>query len=375
MGRTAAPLRVFTFYTDTPQRRAALRREPGAAERYCLFGLDELRARGVQVEHNLEHAPSAFARTAGHLVNRALYRRGGWGGELATVLACRVRAGAADVVLSTVDRVGIPLALAADARIVRTPVVYVSVGLLERLERLRGRMPWRYARAFSRLAVLATYSRPEADRLADWFREHGREREVRFLPFGVDTDAFRPEGRSPSADVVSVGADPQRDFALLATVAARHPELTFVVVASRHNAPGDGVPANVQVQTEVGFERARELLASARVVALPVRENSYSGATTTLLQAMALGQPVVVSRTEAIASGYELADGHNCRLVPPGDAAGFEAAVLELLRDEAGRAALGRRARETVERSFTWDRYVESLHELLLEAARRHAAP
>ena len=75
-------------------------------------------------------------------------------------------------------------------------------------------------------------------------------------------------------------------------------------------------------------------LEEARVVALPVLDNSYSGATTVLLQAMALGKPVVVSRTKAIARGYGLADGDNCRLVEPGDAAGFAAALAGVLRDE-----------------------------------------
>ena len=64
----------------------------------------------------------------------------------------------------------------------------------------------------------------------------------------------------------------------------------------------------------------RRRLEEARVVALPVLDNSYSGATTVLLQAMALAKPVVVTRTKAIASGYGLVDGENCRLVEPGDA-------------------------------------------------------
>ena len=55
-------------------------------------------------------------------------------------------------------------------------------------------------------------------------------------------------------------------------------------------------------------QQIRERLLAARVVALPVRENSYSGATTTLLQAMACGKPTVVTRTAAIARGYELED-------------------------------------------------------------------
>jgi glycosyltransferase involved in cell wall biosynthesis len=107
------------------------------------------------------------------------------------------------------------------------------------------------------------------------------------------------------------------------------------------------------------------------VVALPVRENSYSGATTTLLQAMACAKPVVVSRTSAIARGYHLEDGLNCRLVPPGDPGAFEQAVSEVLDDGAQADLLGRGARETVEQHLTWDTYTRELGRLLSTAADR----
>jgi Glycosyltransferase len=118
------------------------------------------------------------------------------------------------------------------------------------------------------------------------------------------------------------------------------------------------------------FEETRDRLARARVVALPVRENSYSGATTVLLQAMALAKPVVVTRTKAIATGYGLVDGENCRLVPPGDADGFERALVEVLRDEPEARHLGASARSTVERDLTWDQYVDRLATVLADARR-----
>ena len=90
----------------------------------------------------------------------------------------------------------------------------------------------------------------------------------------------------------------------------------------------------------------RRRLAEARVVALPVRENSYSGATTVLLQAMALAKPVVVTRTKAIATGYGLVDGENCRLVAPGDEAGFERALCAVCCATSSTRALSARARE-----------------------------
>src|SRR5438132_12742028 len=135
------------------------------------------------------------------------------------------------------------------------------------------------------------------------------------------------------------------------SVATRHPELSFRIVASGDHARTLGVrPANVALETDLPLEAVRDRLAAARVVALPVRDNSYSGATTTLLQAMAMARPVVVSKTDAIATGYGLEDGVNCRLVPPGDAEALERAVIEMLTGADAATALGIRARETVER-------------------------
>ena len=125
------------------------------------------------------------------------------------------------------------------------------------------------------------------------------------------------------------------------------------------------LPGNVEVETDLPLEQVRERFASARLVALPVRDNTYSGATTTLLQAMAMAKAVVVSRTAAIATGYELRDGVNCRLVPPGDVDAFESAVVQTLTGADAATALGTRARQTVERSLSWTRYVDALWEIL----------
>jgi len=119
--------------------------------------------------------------------------------------------------------------------------------------------------------------------------------------------------------------------------------------------------------SSTGIRRPR--LAGSRVVVLPVRENSYSGGTTVLLQAMALAKPVVVTRTAAIASGYGLVDGENVRLVDPGDGDGLGRATAAVLRNEAHAAALGVSARTTVERELGWERYVDRLESAVRQAA------
>ena len=359
---------VFYLFRDAPSRRAALELPAGSAARYALSGMDQLAERGYAVHHNLEGTgPPRWARIAGGAWKRALEAAGGYGGDFATVLSSRAAMHRADVILSTVDTVGIPLMILARSRLVRTPFVYVAIGLPERLVQLRSSRVRRcYARALGEAATIVAYSEYEADVIGSWLRERGVHVPVEFVPFGVDVEVFRPTSTSPELDVVSVGADPHRDFDLLLAVAQTLPETRFLVVTTRDRARSLGSrPGNVTVETDLPFDEMRGRLERARVVALPVRDNSYSGATTVLLQAMALAKPVVVTRTAAIETGYGLEDGDNVRLVAPGDGGSFGRALAELLGDRVQARALGVRARATVEGALTWEQYVGRIDALL----------
>jgi glycosyltransferase involved in cell wall biosynthesis len=364
---------VFYLFRDAPHRRAALELEPGSPARYSLYGMDQLAERGHAVRHNLERPgpPPPWARATSAALKRALERAGGYGGDFASVLSSLGPLNRADVVFSTVDTVGIPLMLLARGRLVRPPFVYTAIGLPERLVQLRSRRIRRlYAQALGACAAIVVYSEREADVLRGWLRERRVEVPVEFVPFGVDVEAFQPTNESAEIDVVSIGADPHRDFDLLVQVARELPQITFGIVAtSERERSLPETPPNVSMETDLAFADMRRRLETARVVALPVRENSYSGATTVLLQAMALGKPVVVTRTQAIARGYGLVDGENCRLVPPGDVEAFARTLRSVLRDEWHARALGGSARRTVERDFTWPSYVDRLAAILGAAA------
>jgi glycosyltransferase involved in cell wall biosynthesis len=367
---------IFILFRDSALRRDALRAPVGDASRYSLYGLDELRAAGFAVDHDLEprYEPGARVRAEARILDRAVRLGGGYSGDFARVLASATAFNRADVVFSTVDTVGIPLALLGRFGRVRPPVVYAAIGLPERLAQLRGGAArWLFADAFRRLDTVVAYAWSEVEELQTWL--DGRGPNVEFVPFGVDSEYFHPEAEAAiECDVVSIGADPRRDFTLLVDVARRQPDRSFLVVVSADIARELGaLPPNVRLEVDVPFGRVRECLLSAHAVALPVRENSYSGATTTLLQAMACGKPVVVTQTSAITRGYQLEDGVNCRLVPPGDADAFERALLDVLDDPAQAEALGHAARKTVERHLTWAGYTQALGRLLAHAADRAA--
>lgn len=90
------------------------------------------------------------------------------------------------------------------------------------------------------------------------------------------------------------------------------------------------------------------------------------------LEAQAAGLPVVSSRRYALTETVE--DEKTGILVAgdvgsPGYVGRFARAVVELLRDEARRKAMGRHARERVLRGFTWDRTASQWSSLLVRLA------
>jgi glycosyltransferase involved in cell wall biosynthesis len=125
------------------------------------------------------------------------------------------------------------------------------------------------------------------------------------------------------------------------------------------------VPSNLTLYVDQPLERVREAIAAAQVVALPVKPNSYSGATTTLLQCMAMGKAVAVSKVGAIEQGYGfVGDEHLCWIEPENQDF-FDGVVERLHHDPGLRSRLGAAAREYVASQLDWCHYVARMERLV----------
>jgi glycosyltransferase involved in cell wall biosynthesis len=361
---------LFLYFKDTPQRRGLFAdRSTSCPSRYSFLDPDQFSERGLNVDHNLALARSIppGKQAAWDTISRTLHAVGARGGDFAGVASTMERANRADVILSTVDPIGIPLVTFAALGMIRPPIVYVSIGLPMRMRQVTTWARFLYRRIFRRVSRIVAYGFEEAAWLDNWLGFKGN---VRFVPYGVDADYFCASGEAETnADVLSVGADINRDFPQLISCAGRNSHISVKLVTNREHLSALGqTPSNLKILSDVPITEIRAHYAAARVIALPVKENEYSGATTTLLQAMAMGKPVVVSNVGAIRSGYGLKDGENCRLAPPGDSAGFERAIMELLANPELAARIGANARAHVINNLTWKRYMDDLTGIIMEA-------
>lgn len=154
----------------------------------------------------------------------------------------------------------------------------------------------------------------------------------------------------------------------VARLAPRHPRL--VVVHAGREGGSSPLLHRLVGQTRVDVrllghrDDIAEIVAAADVFAFPSRYEGLGGA---VLEAMALGVPVVASDLPAL---REVLAPAGQSLVPPDDPSALADALSRLLDDEGLRAGLGRRGRTEFLDRFTLDAVAPQMLQLLVDASR-----
>ncbi len=117
-----------------------------------------------------------------------------------------------------------------------------------------------------------------------------------------------------------------------------------------------------------------EIMAGADVAILAATsETTPESFGLVLLEAMAMGTPVVASRLGGIPEVVE--DGKNGFLVPPRDSKALAKAILSLLRDDKSASEAGRYGQSIVRDRFDAADYSKKIETVLLQARRRQRVP
>jgi len=192
---------------------------------------------------------------------------------------------------------------------------------------------------------------------------------ARAIQHWVDTDFFAPAPPPRDGYVLSVGNDLGRDFATLIE-AVRD---LGVAMRLRTDLPvAAPLPEAMELLRErASFAALRNLYAGAGVVVVPVRDTVHASGVNGVLEAMAMGRPLVATRSAGLADF--LRDGETCLTVPPGDAAALRAAIGRLRGDAELAARLGAAARQDAEARFGLAPFAERLAAELWAVHRDHA--
>ena len=188
----------------------------------------------------------------------------------------------------------------------------------------------------------------------------GRTRVVHLGADVPSVPASRP--RTPTLVTVAHLAPRKRHadvICALAVLRRRHPTLRYMIVGDgpergrlQSLAASLGVAHQVQISGQLPNDRATEQARAGWLFVMPSIDEAFGVA---YVEAMGGGVPAIGCRGE---DGPEeiAAAGGGIELVAPLYVRGLAERIDRLLADPAALAALGAAARQTVKRSFTWDR-------------------
>ncbi len=205
-----------------------------------------------------------------------------------------------------------------------------------------------------------------------------RPENVTTIPSSVDVEKFSPREKSP-AILREFGLTPQTQ--VLGMVARIHqnkgytylldamPSIIKTGVDRKLLMIGKGSDKLMDRLKALDIERhviapgfredVTEVLSVVDVFVLPsLRE----GLGTAILEAMAMGKPIISTRVGGIPEAVQ--HGVNGLLVPPADTPALAEAVEELLADEEKRRSMGRRSREIAENRFSHTLMVSEMQSL-----------
>lgn len=156
-------------------------------------------------------------------------------------------------------------------------------------------------------------------------------------------------------------------------VVERHPGVGLVIV-------GDG-PEKEKLQSQiVGLKAGKNIIMENWNDDLPsyyktadlfLLTSNYEGYGMSVVEAMAAGCPAIM--TDVGLAGEVLVDGVNGRVVPVGDAARLEAAILEMVDDPYKRAAMIKRGQEAIFRLPNKESFLENYRQSWVSCGTRRA--
>jgi glycosyltransferase involved in cell wall biosynthesis len=231
---------------------------------------------------------------------------------------------------------------------------------------LRSRLKYAVMRwCFKSVHLCVCSSRRECDYYARAFR--WPERKLAFVTILTDPQWLTFANQRAEPFMVSAGRT-FRDYAtLLQAFDDSGPNL--VIVTSKSSLAGLSVPPHVTVFYDLPLKELGELLARSMAVIVPLEDRPISIGQSVVLQAMAMGKPVIVTAVNGTVD--YITHMETGLLVPPGDALALRDEAHRLAADERLRQRLGDAAIRQVRERHMPQQYAQAISSALAQS-RRH---
>jgi glycosyltransferase involved in cell wall biosynthesis len=264
------------------------------------------------------------------------------------------------------EHLAVALVLLMQGRRAAPPLLLAqSVWLLDKWPRYGFVRKWLYRKLIARADVLTTLASENAQ-LCQRFLQRDA---IRVL-YGLNTTDFPvepPQSWTPHTPlrIAAIGNDRDRDWETL--IRAFGNDARYAVRIATLRAP------NVEIAAYSGLAKQREFYAWADVIVVPLRPNSHASGITVMLEAAAIGKPMLVTDVGALQDYFSPAAA---AYVPPFDAQALRDAADKLVA-APGDALLQARnaAAELRSRDLTTQHFAQQHVQITRDLLRRRAAP
>lgn len=195
---------------------------------------------------------------------------------------------------------------------------------------------------------------------------------ILMLRWFVDVKFFRPT--TVKGDMICAVGFEMRDYPTLIEALRDLDIRCHIAVGTGREVRGQGqvnrtgkpLPLGITVGKK-NYHDLRDLYARSRFVVVPILPSSDTdNGVTAILEAMAMGKPVICSRVRAQIDVVR--DGLNGLYVPPGDPIALREAIVYLWNHPDKAAEMGREGRALVEANHTMERFYEGVKRAVEEA-------
>jgi glycosyltransferase involved in cell wall biosynthesis len=205
-------------------------------------------------------------------------------------------------------------------------------------------------------------------------RAHCPDLNIVVIPHGIDIDYLRAvdvEDRLPTLNITG-GMDRYMNVKgvlwfyneVYRLIKARVPQVKLYIVGSNPKKEILRLASDTSVVVTGYVEDLRPYLSRAWVVVAPLQDNF--GVKTRVLQAMAVGKPVV--STSMVTAGIDVSPEQD--IIIADSPTEFAERVIELLNDRQLREKIGAKARLLMETNHSWEKLTDRLNEVLEETAK-----
>ena len=314
--------------------------------------------------------PSSLAQKAQYLADIFLSRIMDIGFSFLPVLHLLSSARSSTILFSTADSYGLPLALYKKMGLFNVPFIYNTVGLYDGLIKKNNRFAKLLCqKALSSVDLITAGGSFYECTLLSKYLSIPIEK-FTFIPFGIDTQFFKPEVSKKSKDfILTIGADKSRDWDLFFATASQFPKENFHIITTR-NTFSSSIPSNVTIEYDLSPQQVRSRIHQSKFIVILSKLNFHFGGQSTIFRCMSCAKAMIFTETPGVEE-YGFENNQHCIMVKINDKQSLYKAITRLNGSSTIRNTMGIKARQIIVKKYSIELYAQRIGEVFTRFSKK----